>query len=219
MRVLVLGASGRSGQAILREAQASATEHTLFALVRTPSKLPAEIAAGCAGVIQGDAAVRGDVVRALREAQPDVVVTAIGSSSLGKENVREVTTRSLVEAMEDVGGEVAKAKVVALSSMGASESMRQTNLVGKILCSTMLRNVMADHTKQEQVIWKALPAEQYLVIRPPSLTDKEPLHKYHVTPTGRISTTHLARADVAHFIVKQLDGSSETWFGQNVAIG
>lgn len=98
MRIVVLGASGKTGEQIVQRALAAG--HTVTAVARDPSKLPfpASAALTC---------VSGDVFSAasLRPifAGHDVVMSALGQRGLDPKNIYSAATAQILEAMGVAG--------------------------------------------------------------------------------------------------------------------
>jgi NADPH:quinone reductase-like Zn-dependent oxidoreductase len=221
MRVLIAGASGGVGQQLVQEA-VSRGGIEVYALVRTATKLPESLAARCAGVLVGNAKDAADVEAALDKAQPDVVVTAIGGP-LSDSTTRAETTCMLLDALLASPHEsVRNARVVAVSSVGAGNSMHQIPWILRPVLGFMLRNALKDHSAQEEIVREKMAAGRWMVVRPTGLQDTAATHAYDVSVHGRsLRSSKVARADVAHFIVGQIvgtDTTGESYWGKTVAI-
>jgi NADPH:quinone reductase-like Zn-dependent oxidoreductase len=221
MRVLIAGASGGVGQQLVREAVSrGGTE--VYALVRTASKLPESLAAGCAAVLVGNAKDVADVEAALEQARPELVVTAIGAP-LSDSSTRTETTRILLDALLASPHEsVRNARVVAVSSVGAGDSMPQIPWVLRVFLGFILRNALKDHSAQEDFVRAKMAAGKWMIVRATGLQDTEATHAYDVSVHGRsLRSSKVTRADVAHFIVGQIVGTDKgekSYWGKTVAI-
>jgi nucleoside-diphosphate-sugar epimerase len=220
MRILIAGANGGVGQELLKEVVSHGQSIEVFALVRTPAKLPPDLASACAGVLGCDAADAAAVRDALAEARPDFLVVAIGAG-LSDDKTRTDTTRVLVdELLASPDERVRAAKVVAVSSLGASGSMNQVPWVMRPFLGFMLRNVLKDHTAQEIIIKEKMAAGKWMLVRPTNLQDGPGNHNYEVsTHGGALRSTKVRRADVAHFIMEQITGEEDDrYWGKAVTI-
>ncbi len=66
----------------------------------------------------------------------------------------------------------------------------------------MLYHPLADKDDQEAMI--VASGVDYTIVRPPRLMDKPPLGVYDVVESGNTPHNEIARADVAHFMLKCL---------------
>jgi uncharacterized protein YbjT (DUF2867 family) len=109
VRILLLGASGGTGRAVL--ARSLADGHDVTALVRDPAKLP-ELER--LSTVQGDARSADDVASAMREA--DVTISCLGTGLSPRAD--DLILRS-TEAVIAASGRTGKRRVVMLSAFGA----------------------------------------------------------------------------------------------------
>jgi nucleoside-diphosphate-sugar epimerase len=221
MRILVAGASGGTGQEVIREATSRGGAQQVYAFLRTASKLPTALTSACAGVLVGDAKDESAVKKAFADARPDVLVIAVGSP-LSDNSTRTETTRVLLDGLLACEhASVRAAKVVIVSSVGASGSMNQIPFLMRPILGFILRNALKDHTAQEDIAKDKLPAEQWMIVRPVSLLDGPASHAYDISVHGgALRATKVTRADVAHFIVDQITvaKTDESSWGKAVAI-
>jgi putative NADH-flavin reductase len=210
MKIAVFGASGRTGGLLVERCLRAG--YTVKALVRTPKKFGFW---GHAEVIEGSvfdlAAVRRTVAGA------DVVLSALGARSLRKEDVLERAVPLIVEAMHAEGVQ----RIVALGSAGALEDSLKKQaawrrwVVQKIVYNTLLKWAVASQISQ----WKTLAASglDFTMVMPPMLTDGKARGKFRIDgealPRGG---RQIARADVADFMVAQIEGKE--WVGKGVYV-
>ena len=202
MNILVIGATGGTGQAIVREA--CARGHAVTALVRSQANAVALLAG--ATLVAGDARNTEAVSRALEGC--DVVLSALGTRQISL--FRPVTmmseaTRVLVDGMTERG----VARLVCITGVGAGDSAGHGGFVyDRLIKPIVLRTIYDDKDRQEAVIRGS--GLEWVIVRPTVLTDG--------LATGQIrATTHLddihggriSRADVATFVVAQ--ASSGEW--------
>ena len=195
MNVLVLGATGGTGRAIVRAALAKG--HTVTALVRSPhaADLPG------ARVVQGDARDAAAVDRALIGCEG--VISAIGTSI---SPFREVTvlseaTRVLLGAM----GRGQVRRLVCITGVGAGDSRGHGGfLYDRLFHPLLLRRVYADKDRQEAAI-RASNLD-WVIVRPVMLTNGAGTgHMQATTDLDGIHGGSIPRKDVATFVVAQLD--------------
>ncbi|BDZ49189.1 NADH-flavin reductase [Frondihabitans sucicola] len=201
MRVLVLGATGGTGRHVLE--QAISAGHEVTALVRDPTKL---------GTIEGIRSLTGDAtntvdVRAALDGQ-QAVLNALGSRSL-THPVEAASTAILVPEAEKVGIE----RLIVCSAFGVGETRDGANASQRAFFSTMLGRVYS----AKEVADAAVRASNldWTLVYPTRLTN--------TPPTGRILAVEsfagvgrVSRADVARFMVEQLD--SAAWSRQTVIV-
>lgn len=191
MNIALFGATGGTGLQVLM--QALGQGHSVRALARDPSKLPT----GLAGLV----AVPGDVldptaVRACLQGS-DAVVCVLGTR--GGEPIEARGTRTLVAAMADLGVR----RLVAVTSLGVGDSKDQIPLFFKIMMQIGLRKIMAAKEDQERTIMES--DLDWTIVRPGGLTDGPRTGVYASGLDKSIQARRISRADVADFVLKQLD--------------
>jgi len=210
MKVAIFGASGATGRLLVE--RSLATGYAVTALVRRP----AEFALGeRVRAIEGNA-FDAEAVRRTVEGT-DVVLSALGARSLRREDVLERAVPLIVAAMQETGVR----RIVALGSAGAkADSMKrqatyQRWIVHGILYRTLLKWPVASQVAQ----WKILSQSglDWTMVLPPMLTNGTGRGNCRVDsealPRG---AAHIARADVADFMMQQIE--SREWIGKGVYI-
>lgn len=192
MKILVLGANGRTGRLVVE--QALATGHTVTAFVRDPAKF--QLTGERLSIANGDARDLDDLVAAL-EGQ-DAVINTIGGA---ERKLIATTTAELVAAMRKRGVK----RVVAMSTFIAMPNFRPTGMMRLFprLARGMAKDDVAgvalleasglDWTIVNATLLKNKPASGYRRVD----ADKE--------VTGR---DHVNRADVAECLLAALDDRS-----------
>jgi uncharacterized protein YbjT (DUF2867 family) len=207
MRVLLIGATGGTGLALLSSALAAG--HSLTVLARTPSKLPHDAASRCT-VIVGDAVKDKAAVASAVRGQ-EAILLCLGSRGIMTRSYDcSEGTRTLLEAVK-AGGE-APPRIVVCSSMGVAESGPWiAGFVG-----WMLKHPLADKAVQEADV-KASGAP-FVLVRPTGLNDAAPRGADAVAAVvgGPLPTSQISRADVAQFMVAQL--ADTPYLGKAVGI-
>lgn len=129
MNLLVLGATGKTGQFVL--AAAARAGHAVTVLVRDPSRLPSTQGLT---VVTGDASSAADVTKAA--AGQDAVISVIGGGYSTITDVASRTATALVAA--------APKRVVVLSAFGAGPSRAKCSFLQKIAFRTVMNRVYDD---------------------------------------------------------------------------
>jgi len=202
-KILVLGATGGTGQLIVRRALDAG--HEVTALVRSLEK--ARNLGGAKRVI-GDARDE-DVLREASRGR-DVVISALGTPA---SPFREVTllsesTRALVNAMraEHVS------RLVCITGLGAGDSAGHGGfLFDRVIFPLLLRKVYADKNRQEAIIRTS--GLDWTLVRPSILNDKPEQGAIRVL--NDLADFHggtISRSDVAAFVLAQMN--DETWLNR-----
>ena len=205
MKILVLGATGATGQLIVRDATASG--HYVVALVRAKARcdLPG------AEVIEGDVRDEGTLARALDGC--DAVVSALGTGmGLREVDLLTVATRALVPAMTRAGVR----RLICISALGVGDSRYHGGFVfDRLFQPLLLGPAYKDKERQEAAIRAS--ALDWVVIRPAMLTNGSP--RGRIRATTDLAGVHggkIARADVAQFVVEQL--TTDAWLRRTPVI-
>ena len=188
MKLIVFGATGKTGRHVWRNALDRGHDVTAFA--RSPHKI--EPAAGLR-VVQGDVMDAASVADAV--AGHDAVIVALGSRSLRDRTTLTTGTRNVVDGMTRHG----VARLVVLSAAGVGESRGQVPLLARLLFSTLLRNIHADHTAQEALVRAS--AIDWTIVRAAILHDGPASGNVTATNAGKMG--RIARADLAAFLVAE----------------
>ncbi len=201
MKVVVFGASGSTGAEVVRAALARG--HAVTAFARDPSTLAS---AGGVSIVQGGARDASAVAAAV--GGQEAVVSTLGSRTLRKSDLLERGSANIVAAMESHHVR----RLIVLGAAGALyDATTHLDLIGRvvlrILLATMLRNVSRDQAAQEAQIEAS--ALDYTIVRPPFLTNGPPTGRYRVDLEGLPARWRpISRADVAAFMIEQLDDTS-----------
>jgi len=195
MKVLVFGASGKTGGLVVERALAKG--HAVTVLVRDPKKF---MQAGVR-VVVGDATKAEDVRGAMRG--QEVVIDAIGGTApYKKQTLESMAARAIVAAMKSEGAR----RLIVVSMMGLGESVAQAPFWYRyLLMPTFLRGSTEDKRAMEGEVSRS--GLEYVIVRAPILGDGGATGKVVVLGSG--ATGHaITRADLANFLVEQVDGSA-----------
>ena len=199
MKVVIFGATGKTGKAIVKQALVQGHEVTAF--VREPSKmtLPNETtpAKDRLSFVIGDVFDFSAVKQAVQG--QEAVICSIGSNSLAKTTVRGEGTANIVKAMKEDHVD----RLIVVSAMGTGESWSELSFTNKLFYATLLRSSRRDHEAQEAVVKES--SLIWTIVRPSGLTDGALTGSYAIGETIQGESSQIARADVAHAILKELD--------------
>jgi len=203
MKVLILGASGKTGRLVVDRALAKG--HEVTALVRDAAKFTHPNVR----VLTGDATNREDVQKAV--AGQDAVIDTIGGPTPYKDTALERTAaQNVIDAMQAGNAR----RLIVISMMGLGDSKDQTPFwYEHILMPTFLRGSTKDKAALEAEVSQS--GLDFVITRPPILKDDPPTGSTHVLDSG--ATGHkITRADLANFLVDQLE--SDTYLGRAVTV-
>lgn len=206
--ILLIGATGRSGQEILHQLMIHPSRPVINIFCRDPTKLEPEYHKRCDSVFQGDARSSKDIERAIAASDADIVIVAVGNGdNLGKSDIRTANAQAVVTAMQQPGMDHVKA--VVLSSTGAGPTKIIVGMgIGKLI-EHHLRHVLKDHDGQESTFLDNGLADRVVLVRPTSLTDGKANGKIiEFGDTDKSPTIHIDRGDVAVYIAKEACRSS-----------
>ena len=204
MKLVVFGATGKTGIEIVKQSLAKGHEVTAF--VRDPAKMPLE--SDQLRLVEGDILDVAAVAKAV-EGQ-DAVICSVGTNSLGKTIVRSEGTDNIIRVMDDNHVK----RLLVVSAMGVGESWSMLSAGNKIFFNTVLCNTRKDHEKQEALV-KGSDLD-WTIVRPSGLTETDLTESYDVGENIRAETSRIARADVAHCIVKEIEENA--YIGKAVTI-
>lgn len=204
MKLVIFGASGRTGIPLVE--QALAVGNDVVAAVRTPAKLP--IQHERLTVLPGDVMNRADVERAV--AGGDVLLLALGHTKNSPADMQAVATRHILAAMQKHGVK----RLVSLTGAGVAAPQDKPKLFNhliKFALKTLSGAVLKDAEDHIRLI-QAQPGLEWVVVRVPMLTDGPRTGNYRVGWVGVNTGPRIARADVADFMLKQV--SDNRFVGQ-----
>jgi putative NADH-flavin reductase len=205
MKILILGATGATGQLIVRDATAGG--HYVVALVR--SKASANLPG--AEVIEGDARDEGTLARALNGC--DAVVSALGTGMGMREvDLLTVATRALVAAMTRTDVH----RLVCISALGVGDSRNHGGFVfDRLFQPLLLGPAYKDKERQEAAIRTS--SLDWVIVRPAMLTNGAARGRIRATTDlAGVNGGKIARADVAQFVLEQL--TTDTWLRRTPVI-
>jgi len=205
MNVLVIGAAGKSGRAVVE--QALAAGHNVTAFVH---ETKGYVSDSNVRVVEGDATDRSAMDSAMLG--QDAVIDTIGGKNPLKATTLEASAAATITASMQSSG---VRRLVVISMTGEGESEANTNWYQRLFLSTLLRAEMKDKAAMEAIVDTS--GLDWIIVRPPFLSDGPGTGTIHVFSAETKETAHkLTRADLAAFMVAQL--SSDEHLHQAVAI-
>jgi len=199
MKLVIFGASGFSGQAIMKLALSKGIQVTV--LVRNKSAI--SIQNENLTVIQGNVLDSNDVKKALEH--QDAVIQCLGVG--GKGNGKPTTfisdaTKIIVEEMEKQQIK----RLIAMSNVGAGNSLAfQPWFFTKIILPYFmkwLKVIIDDKNRMEPIIMNS--NLDWTIVRCPNIVDKTLKGNVHATLDGKGLKLAVTLGDMAEFIINQL---------------
>lgn len=196
MRLVIFGATGRTGRPLV--AQALEKGHEVVAFARNPSKLG--VSNGRLAVVEGDVTDPAAVERAVAGAE--AVLISLGHTKTSTKDVQTTGTENIVRAMNKHGVR----RLVSLTGAGVRDPRDEPRLFDKAitaLLKLLQKDVLEDAERHARVIEKS--GLDWVIVRGPVLTDGERKGAYRVGYVGKNSGTKISRADVADFMLRQVE--------------
>lgn len=206
MKLLILGATGKTGRQLVTQALEKGHDVTILARDRSKVGIQHERL----HVVEGDVANNAALGEAMRGR--DAVISALGRGmSFKSENLIERSVPGILAAMQTNGIR----RLMFTSAMGVGDSYREAPLIAKIFFRTLLRGIYADKAIGEQMIRNS-PLE-WTIVQPVQLTDGPLTKNYRVAESLPLSgQPQISRADTAHFILDRLHVAST--FGKTLIL-
>jgi len=208
--VLVIGASRGIGLETVK--QALKAGHTVRAMARSPVHVlgPQDHLEK----VTGDALDAEDVKQAVTGV--DAVIQTLGVSAGADMLLKPVrlfsdATRALVAAMEESGVK----RLICLTGFGAGDSRDRGGFLYNTAFNMFLGRAYDDKDVQERIIRES--ALDWVIVRPGILTNHRQTGAYQVLVHAKEwRSGFISRADVADFLVKQIDDDS--YIGQTPVV-
>ena len=192
LKVLVVGAGGKTGRTVVERAVAAGHEVTAF----VHQKKGFDVAS--VRVVEGDATDRAAIDAAV--AGQDAVLDTVGGKTPYKATTLESSTASaIVAAMK----RHRVRRLVVTSMLGVGDSKENAPLYVRLLVATFLRGANKDKAAMELAIGSS--DLDWVVLRPAILSDDSATGKVQVfEPESRDKAHKISRSDLAAFMVAQL---------------
>ncbi len=201
MKVAVIGATGKTGELTWRGAMALGHEVTVFGRSVEQRYSEERVAK-----IQGDVLDAGAVAQALAGQQ--AVLVCLGPVGLKDRRTLSEGAANIVTAMKSHRVE----RIVFVSAAGVGESWKQIPFSSKLLFHTILKTLLAEHAREEEII--AQSGLIWTAVRAAVLTNKPEVGR--VTASNTTRTTNIPRTNLAAFLVAQL--TSDEYLNQAISV-
>jgi putative NADH-flavin reductase len=199
-KLLVIGASRGIGLETVKAALLAG--RSVRALARSAARIPIKNAA--LDKVSGDALDSDTIRNALQEV--DVVIQTLGVDIAPRAIFERTTlfsqsTRILVDAMKAAGVK----RLIAVTGLGAGDSRGHGGLLyDAVIFPLLLKRVYDDKDVQEWIIRSS--GLDWTIVRPGLLTNGPATGRYRVLTVAQDwRFGSISRADVADFIVRQID--------------
>ena len=189
MRVVVFGATGKTGEHAWQLLLEGGHDVTVFG-----RSVERRYADEPVARVQGDV-LDADAVAKAVEAQ-DAVLVCLGPVSTKDQSTLSDGAANIASAMKARGIR----RVVFISAAGVGESWKQMPWYLKLVCRAMLRTILAEHAREEEIF--ASSALDWTAVRAAVLTNKPATGRIVASNAGPIKT--IPRADLAAFLVAEL---------------
>jgi putative NADH-flavin reductase len=194
MKILLLGATGPSGQELLKKAIEKGYEVSV--LVRDPAKLKPTTES--INIIKGDVSD----VQLLREAASgcEVVISALGTGkSLKSNGLITMAVSNLIPVMKEKN----ISRLIMISAFGVGETFKQANFIQRLIFKTFLRNIYADKKRGDELVRNS--GLEWTLVYPTLLTNKTYSGKYTTGEKLKMKgMPKIARADLAEFMINEI---------------
>lgn len=201
MRIAIFGSTGGTGRELV--GQALERGHDITAFARSPMKISL--------LMDYITVIRGDVLEDLDRVEKtvkraDAVLIALGTDLIHRRHpVESEGTRNIISAMKAQGVR----RLVCESAFGVAESRENMSPALSRTMNMILGPIMDDKERQEALIRES--ELQWVIVRPVILSRGSLTGVYrigeHLEPK---MTARISRADVAHFMLNQLDHERNT---------
>lgn len=194
MKVLVIGAAGKTGREVTEQAVAAGHEVTAFVREAKGFDVPN------VRVVEGDAADSGAMEAAV--AGQDAVIDTIGGKTPYLTTTLESSAAAtIISAMQRSGVR----RLIVTSMLGEGESKANAPIYERLLVATFLRGANKDKAAMESAV-KASDLD-WIILRPAILTEDAATGNVRVFDAETGEKAHkITRADLASFMIAQLSG-------------
>lgn len=197
MKLLVIGGTGKTGRELIN--QGLAQGHIITALVRKPKKI--KFSHPNLQLVEGNVLIPESLEKAVQG--QDAVISALGHKRFFiKTTILSRGTKNIIAAMTK--NEVKR--FICITSLGINDSRFKLGLYYTLFTIPfILFFYFLDKSKQEKLIMNS--ELEWTIVRPGQLTNgrKRTVYKHGSSVGHYFLTKMISRADVAHFILNQLE--------------
>lgn len=200
MNITIIGASAGIGLETVK--RGLNRNHAITTLSRSEVELEEN---KLLNVIIGDATNKADLLNAIQNA--DAIIVTLGTAK----NMKATTLFSdFAKLIVEINRENKIAiPFIFVTGFGAGESKNYVSWLVKLFLNYFLKDVYADKTKMEEIITNS--ELNWTVVRPGRLLDEGLTEKYRIENKlfKGINIGGINRADVADFLIKQVENQTE----------
>lgn len=186
MRVVIFGATGRTGRHLV--AQAAARGWTVFVAGRDEARL--NELQGIAGVAVADLSNVGSVASAVKALVPEAIVSTIGGAGPDALLIDEIGNNAITDAAVSCG--VRRVLQVSSLACGDSRAYASERIIAAIGPVLDAKTRAEDHLRSSALDWT--------IVRPGGLTEGEPTGQGALYDDPRVHG-RIARADLATLLL------------------
>jgi putative NADH-flavin reductase len=193
MKLIIFGATGGTGLALIEQGLAAGHEVTAFTRRAFDTR---------ARIVVGDIFDSASVAGAMTG--HDVALSCLGTRPWRHVDICSLGTANIVSTMKQGGVR----RLIAMSSQGVGDS--RLGPVARVMAALVIRKSLRDKRVMEDQL--AASDVDWIVVRPGLLTNGKPRGRWRTAVDNSIRGGFIARADVAAFMLQQLD--STEWLKQ-----
>ncbi|HEY0298552.1 MAG TPA: NAD(P)H-binding protein [Arachidicoccus sp.] len=202
MKVVIFGATGFSGNAVLKKALAQ--NHQVTILVRNKSAI--SIHDKNLAIMEGNVMDRNKVSEVLENQDAVIQCLGVNGKSTQPTTFMSDVTKIIVEEMEKSGAK----RLISMSNIGTGNSIGYNPwYFTKIILPYFmkwLKVVIDDKNLMEPIVMNS--HLDWTIVRCPNIEDKPSKGRIHATLDGKGLKLSITLADMATFIVQQLTNES-----------
>lgn len=196
-KIALFGGSGQTGRLFLE--QTLGNGYTVKVLVRNPAKLNLQHSE--LEIVQGNVLNEADVNTTVEGS--DIVVSLFGHVKGSPEWLQTDGTKNILVAMKKHGVK----RIISLSGGGLPFPEKDQPKFADKLIRTFMKiavpKILDDAIKHHQVIKES--GLEWVIVRGPRLTNEPRKGKYRIGWVGVNASTKIGRADLADFILSQVE--------------
>lgn len=200
MKIVIFGATGRTGLPLVE--QALAANHEVVAFIRDPHKMT--LKHEHLTLVQGDVMNANDVNKAISN-DVDTVISVLSPTKGSPTNMLPVAVDNILRAMHQQGIK----RLIYMTGAGVDMPEDRPQLVNHII-KFALKTLAGDVLKQSVEAVRKVQASNldWTIVRGPMLNNNPYSGHYRVGWVGVNTGPRLSRADAADFILSQLTSSA-----------
>lgn len=197
MTIALFGGTGQTGSIFLKKALNKG--YKVKALVRDTGKV--NIQDENLQIIQGDILKQTDVDKAVQGT--DMVISLFGHVKGSPEWLQTNGTKNIIASMKQNG----ISKIISLSGGGLpfpeKDEPKFPDKMIRFIMKVAVPKVLNDAIEHHKVLKGS--GVDWIIVRGPRLTNDKPNNSYRVGWVGVNSSTKIPRADLANFIITQIE--------------